>query len=426
MQTTDRTIIDRRKSADKTSPNRKRFMDRVKEQVEEAVKEAIQEGKVDDLVNGSPKRISIPKDTLDEPEFRPDPETGTSRKVLPGNKDFVPGDEIPKPDSGKSGEEGSPDGSGEDEFVFEIDQEEFNRYFFKGLELPNFIKESLDAEEDTSLDSRGYAKDGVPGRLDVVQTMRRSKARRARRIKKRRQLRKAKEDLEELRKNQPLSKKQQEKKDELEEEIETLKRQIRSIPFIDDTDLRYRNLKEAPNPVSLAVMFCVMDVSGSMNKAKKEIAKRFFMFLYYFLEQNYERVDVVFIRHHSEAKEVDEEEFFYSSETGGTVVSTALELERSIIEERYPTENWNMYCCQVSDGDNSRDDNERVASLMPELLELLQYHAYVQVMNQKETNLWDVYADLAQTHENCVTKHIDDPSRIFDAFRDLFKTNQEG
>ena len=104
-------------------------------------------------------------------------------------------------------------------------------------------------------------------------------------------------------------------------------------------------------------MFCLMDVSGSMDEERKDIAKRFFILLYLFLTRNYERIEVVFIRHHTIAKEVDEDEFFHSRESGGTVVSSALKLMQEIIRERYPLTEWNIYAAQASDGDNWDDDS---------------------------------------------------------------------
>ena len=109
-----------------------------------------------------------------------------------------------------------------------------------------------------------------------------------------------------------------------------------------------------------------MDVSGSMDEAKKDIAKRFFILLYLFLRKRYDKIEVVFIRHHTSAKEVDEQEFFYSRETGGTVVSSALELLQKIIKDRYPANEWNIYAAQASDGDNWNNDSPRCKELLEE------------------------------------------------------------
>ncbi len=113
-------------------------------------------------------------------------------------------------------------------------------------------------------------------------------------------------------------------------------------------------------------MFCLMDVSGSMDEEKKNIAKRFFTLLYLFLTRTYEHIDVVFIRHHTVAEEVDEENFFHSRETGGTVVSSALKLMRKVIEQRYANGLWNIYGAQASDGDNWLEDSVLCYDLLSE------------------------------------------------------------
>src|SRR5690606_17167022 len=112
-----------------------------------------------------------------------------------------------------------------------------------------------------------------------------------------------------------------------------MRNHISRVPWLDDFDLKYNLHVKDPAPSSKAVMFCLMDVSGSMNQATKDMAKRFFILLYLFLKRNYEHTEVVFIRHHTSAKEVDEEEFFYSRETGGTIVSSALKLMKQILDE---------------------------------------------------------------------------------------------
>ena len=131
-----------------------------------------------------------------------------------------------------------------------------------------------------------------------------------------------------------------------------LQRRRKVIAYIDPVDIRFNRFEPQPLPNANAVMFCLMDVSGSMGEREKDLAKRFFVLLHLFLKRRYERTDIVFIRHTHEAQEVDEETFFYSTQSGGTVVSTALEEMRRIIEERYPSREWNIYAAQASDGDN--------------------------------------------------------------------------
>ncbi len=174
-------------------------------------------------------------------------------------------------------------------------------------------------------------------------------------------------------------------------------------------------------------MFCLMDVSGSMTEAMKDLAKRFFMLLHIFLERRYRTVDVVFIRHTSTAEEVDEETFFYSRETGGTVVSTALEKMLEIARARYPLDTWNIYAAQASDGDNYGADSGHCVELLGgEVLPICQYFAYIEVgeggeaILGRESDLWRSYAQVAPTHPHFAMKRVADRTQIFPVFHELF------
>ncbi len=194
------------------------------------------------------------------------------------------------------------------------------------------------------------------------------------------------------------------------------------MPFIDTYDLRYNNRVKQEQPSSQAVMFCLMDVSGSMNQARKDLAKRFFILLYLFLRRNYEHIEVVFIRHHTIAKEVDEEEFFYSRETGGTVVSSALEMMYDIARERYPTASWNIYAAQASDGDNWHTDSPLCQQLLTEsIMPLVRYFAYVEITPDRHQSLWEAYQEVQAQCPHFAMRQIDGPSDIYPVFRDLFK-----
>jgi uncharacterized protein len=174
-------------------------------------------------------------------------------------------------------------------------------------------------------------------------------------------------------------------------------------------------------PTAKAVMFCLMDVSGSMDEARKELAKRFFILLYLFLTRHYEKIDLVFIRHHTQAQEVDEESFFRARETGGTVVSSALVLMDEIIEQRYSQSDWNIYAAQASDGDNWHHDSGRCRELLAHnILPLCRYFAYVQVA-EEEQNLWDEYATLAADAKDFAIRKVTEASQIYPVFRQLFK-----
>jgi uncharacterized sporulation protein YeaH/YhbH (DUF444 family) len=208
----------------------------------------------------------------------------------------------------------------------------------------------------------------------------------------------------------------------LEEEIRHLKGRIEAIPFIDTFDLRYNNRIKQPMPSTQAVMFCLMDVSGSMDETRKDTAKRFFILLYLFLKRNYERIEVVFIRHHTTAKEVDEDEFFHSRETGGTVVSSALELMHETIRERYPATEWNIYAAQASDGDNWDNDSPKCRDLLlSRIMPCLQYFAYVEITPDRHQSLWQEYERVADSYRNFAMQQIEAAQDIYPVFRELFR-----
>lgn len=425
-------IIDRRLNGKKkSSVNRQKFVRRIKRQVKDAVKKVIRDGKIGDIVSDKGKKVNIPIKDLNEPEFHHG-DGGVNERIYPGNKDFVQGDRVKRPPSGGGGgggKDGSPDGEGEDEFEFHLTQEEFLEIFFEDLELPDLLKKELAKTDEFSYRRAGFTTDGNPSRLNVMRSMKQSKARRfALRTPKKKKLRELEKEEKSLQDiiNNANGKDVTIEKDRLkivQKEIEVLKKKIRAIPFVDDIDLRYNRWDKIPVPVTQAVMFCVMDVSASMGEWEKEMAKRFFMLLYLFLTRSYDRVDLVFIRHHTMAKEVDEDEFFYSRESGGTVVSPALELMEEIIKERYPREQWNVYGCQASDGDNWPSDNPAAQDMLANhILPLCQYFAYVEIDQRgSDSDLWPYYENVKASRNNFDMTVITDPADIYPVFRGLFE-----
>lgn len=131
----------------------------------------------------------------------------------------------------------------------------------------------------------------------------------------------------------------------------------------------------------------------------------------------------MFVRHHTAAKEVSEEEFFYSRETGGTIVSSALTLVDNIIQKRYPAEQWNLYVAQASDGDNWDDDSSTCRNLLiKKLMPQLQYYAYVEITPHDHQSLWHEYQSVAEHFpERFTMRQIVEASDIYPVFRELFK-----
>lgn len=421
-------IVDRRLNGkNKSAVNRERFLRRYRQHIKKAVAEAVQRRSITDIERG--ESVSIPSRDIQEPVFHHG-QGGKREMVHPGNKEFIAGDTLPKPQGGGSGQgqgQASPDGEGMDEFAFQITQEEFLEFLFDDLELPNLARKQLKDTEAFKYVRAGFSTQGVPAKLDVVRSLRGAHARRlglgGARKKKIRELEAQLAALKSAPDDLDPAFSHQDQIDVLEQEIARLKANVRRIPFIDEIDLRYRQHLKQPQPATSAVMFCLMDVSGSMTQMHKDIAKRFFILLYLFLKKNYKRIDVVFIRHHTSAKEVDEEEFFYSRETGGTIVSSALKLMHKIIEDRYSPSEWNIYAAQASDGDNWNDDSPVCGQLLAEsVLPLVQYFAYVEITPQDHQMLWYEYEKIHERFpQSFAMQQIADPSEIYPVFRHLFE-----
>ncbi|GAB3091937.1 YeaH/YhbH family protein [Aestuariicella hydrocarbonica] len=418
-------IIDRRlNSKNKSTVNRQRFLKRYRKHIQKAVSDAVGQRSITDIDKG--EQISIPGKDITEPIFHHG-QGGKNTNVLPGNKDFIAGDKIPRPPGGEggggSGSGASDQGEGIDEFVFQITQEEFLDFMFEDLELPNLIKRQLAGSEEFKMRRAGIANEGNPGRINIVRSLRSANARRiALTSGKRKKLRQLEEELKHE-EGLDAALRNQLRIDALEAEIEALRHRINRVPWLDDFDLKYNLHVKDPVPRSKAVMFCLMDVSGSMNQATKDIAKRFFILLYLFLQRNYEHTEVVFIRHHTSAKEVDEQEFFYSRETGGTIVSSALKLMKEILDKRYPISEWNIYGAQASDGDNWNDDSSTCSQLlMKDLLPKLQYYSYIEITPRDHQALWREYQEVqANFGDVFAMQQIIDVRDIYPVFRELFQ-----
>lgn len=413
-------LIDRRQNAGKKSTvNRQRFLNRYKNQIKRAVSDAIGKRSITDINKG--ESVTIPTKDLAEPTFEHG-HGGRVERILSGNDQFIKGDKPKRPqnESGPNGSDASNDGSGEDNFVFELSREEFLDLYFEDLELPDLVKKELARIDTFKIVRAGVTTSGIPSNINVVRSMRQATGRRiALHAAYKRRLQKAQALLARLESDSSTSTDELER---LKNEIARLTKKIHTVPFIDTLDLRYNNRIRLPAPSTQAVMFCVMDVSGSMDEPKKEIAKRFFILLYLFLTKNYKKIELVFIRHHTSAKEVTEEEFFYSRETGGTVVSSALELLYHLIETRYSPSAWNIYVAQASDGDNWNADSPYCLELMRDkIIPLLQYFAYIEIMPRHHQSLWDVYQQVQAQHPNFAMENIDTLSDIYPVFRALFK-----
>ncbi|MBL8385394.1 MAG: YeaH/YhbH family protein [Burkholderiales bacterium] len=412
-------IIDRRLAGkNKSIGNRERFLKRYREQIRDAVRRAVSERSIRDIDKG--ETVTVPRKDISEPTFRHGP-GGRREYVVPGNREYARGDRIDRPagGDGQGGGRASRDGEGEDDFRFTLSREEFMQVFFDDLALPNLVRTQLADTPEFRYRRAGFTGDGTPNNIHVLRSMRGALGRRiALGTVHRRRLAELEARLADARRAPQALDNEIEA---LEQEIDALRRRLRAIPYLDPIDLRYRNRVRVPEPVSKAVMFCVMDVSGSMDEARKDIAKRFFILLYLFLTRHYEKTDIVFIRHHTQADEVGENDFFHATESGGTVVSSALTLMHEIIQARYPSREWNIYCAQASDGDNWGQDSAKCRELLSaEILPLLRYFAYVQVA-EGEQSLWEEYARVAAQCPHFAMRMITGVTDIYPVFRELFR-----
>jgi uncharacterized protein len=418
-------IIDRRLAGkNKSVGNRERFLRRYKDQIKEAVKRAIDGRGIRDIERG--EEIKIPKKDINQPVFHHG-QGGVREIVHPGNKEYIKGDRIERPQQGGGGGSGkgqaSDSGEGEDDFTFALTKEEFMQVFFEDLALPHLIRTQLAETPEWKSHRAGFTSDGTPNNLHVVRSMRGAIGRRiAIGAESRREMRELEDELEALLEEAPLGEAASGQRiTDMKLRIEELRARIGRIPYLDPIDLRFRNRVRVPVPTSKAVMFCLMDVSGSMDEGRKDLAKRFFILLYLFLTRHYDKIDIVFIRHHTQAAEVDEQNFFHATETGGTVVSSALVLMEEIIRARYSPSEWNVYGAQASDGDNWHHDSGRCRELLEQkLLPLCRYYAYVQVA-EEEQNLWTEYTQLLETQPHFAMRKATEASQIYPVFRDLFK-----
>mgnify|MGYP001550111452 FL=1 len=431
-------FIDRRLNPKgKSLANRQRFLRRARAQIREAVQKSLKDAAVADI--GKERKVRISTKGTKEPRFRLDPRSGGEHDfVLPGNKEFTPGDEIKKPrtgDGGASGKQASDSGEGEDEFEFTMTQEEILDIFFEDLELPNLVRTTLKETPNKTWKRAGITTAGSPTQINLIRTMRNAYGRRL--ALKRPKLSEVEELQAELEALEQVSETEETRAKivALKERIAKMEGKRKWIGFIDPVDVRFNAFTEQPVPTSQAVMFCLMDVSGSMGEREKDLAKRFYMLLHLFLKRRYGKVDVVFIRHTHDAQEVDEQEFFYSRQSGGTIVSTALDKMLEIQKERYATSDWNIYAAQASDGYTQSGDARRcVEMLNNDIMPLCQYYAYIEILDEREmevfasedsgAELWRAYRTVAEHWSNFATKRISKPGDIFPVFHELFKKTE--
>lgn len=428
-------IVDRRLTGqDKHLTNRQRFLRRQKAQVKKAIDAAIANGSV----TGKYDDIQVEVHGTSEPSFVNSSEGGVDHYIAPGNQWFVKGDRFRRPESDELGDgdgdgngEGAGQGSGgEDSFNFVLSRQEFLDYFFEDLCLPDLIKKSNAIVEVIASRRAGFKPEGNPAQLDLRRSATKAIGRRlALGRPKTEELIKAEEELTAAKAADPVDEAEIKR---LEEVLMGIRRKRTAVSYFDPIDLQYRQYTDVTVPKERVVLFCIMDVSGSMGEREKDIAKRYFMLLLLLLERNYGdgSVEVVFIRHHSTAEECSEQDFFYKRESGGTTVSSAMELTDKIIKARYPSNEYNIYVAQASDGDNWGDDNAKVRDILEkEILPVCQYYTYIDIpydISQfGSSQMWPMFKSLDDAHQNLAARQIGRADQIWQVFTNLFSKNKE-
>jgi len=405
-------VIDRSKTnTNKSAGNQKRFSDRHKQKIRRAIEDKFISGDFKGIQDGNGIDITIDSSDLEEYTFAHDTNTGISNDVVPGNPGIYNGDQIGKPrrqggGSGKGKNAGSGEDS-EDDFVYHLNEAEFRDMLFEYLELPALIKKSLKNTTKVTLERAGFRTTGTPSQLSVIKSYFNSFGRRL-----------ILEDEFDILIEATKTKKEKER----------LQKEKEDICLFEDSDLRFKNYEKNPVKIHAAVMFCVMDVSGSMSENLKNMSKRFFYMLYLFLRHKYTTIELRFVSHTETAYEVTEDEFFHGRRTGGTLIKPAYELVANIIKTEYNTDEYNIYVAQCTDGDCfGEDEKNSINFLQEELLHNVQYFAYLEVCESAGLQLYrangsDYLKEIKKIKaRNLQSRIAFSPSELFDIFVDLFK-----
>ena len=342
MSTIFRPYTPASQRSDRSARDRLRHRQKIKDSIRNNISDILAEESI--IGRDKDKIIKIPIRSIKEYRFI---YGENSPGVAQGNGDQKPGDVVGKADQGDpSVGQGGGDQPGVEALETDVTLEELIAVMFEDLELPELAKKSLaKVISEHSRKRKGMRLAGIRPRLD-------RKATAKHRIKRKLAVsgsRGVDFDAEDKR-----------------------------FPFHVD-DMRYKHIVPTTKESSNAVIFCIMDTSGSMGTVKKYLARSFYFLLYQFVRQKYQNVEVVFIAHHTEAREVTEEEFFHKVESGGTYISSGYRKALDIIEDRFHPSLWNIYAFHCSDGDNFYSDNERAVQAAEELCEKCNLFGYGEI-----------------------------------------------
>jgi uncharacterized protein len=365
--------------------------ERHKERVKEAIKRnlgSIVSNEAIILSDGK-RTVKVPIRALDEYKFRFD--YRKKKHVGQGDGKTRVGDVIAREGQGQGqgGNQGGQSG-GEEYYEAEVNIDEIAALIFEDLQLPFLEEKAKKAVQSKTTRFNEIRRTGVMANLD-----------------KRRMI------LENIKRNA---------REEGKARFGDVKKE----------DLRFKTWEESLRYESNAVVLALMDVSGSMGEFKKYIARSFFFWMVRFLRTKYDNVEIVFISHHTEAKEVTEEQFFTQGESGGTVVSSAYQLALDIIAERFRPQDWNIYPFHFSDGDNYYSDNEEAVRLADQLITTCNLFGYGEIGEEGASSyrrssgaLLSIFNDRLKRKERFVGVRIDDKEDVYPALKQFFGKRQE-
>ena len=331
---------------------------RHKKKIEKAIKESIKDVIAEESIIGQngKKKIKIPVRGLKEYRFVFGNNEKNKSVGSGGEHSLKRGQKIGKKRSAKGSGQGGGEGGnerGEEYYDAELTLEELAEYLFNDLQLPDLEKKQFRFVSQETIKRKGYRFKGIRPRLSKKETVKRKIRRR-----------------------------------KMAEKVGTYDPDSgERFPFHDD-DLKYHHIKPKIKENSSAVIFFLMDVSGSMSQERKYLARSFFFLLYQFLNHKYEKVEVVFISHSTHAERVSEDDFFRVASTGGTLISSALDKELEIIDKEYHPSTWNIYTFYCGDGENWPSDNERVVDEFKKIKDVNQLVGYCEI-NENYSGLAD-------------------------------------
>jgi len=363
------------------SLHRKGYQDqnRHQEKVREAIKQNLPDLVTDEsiVMNDGRQIVKVPIKSIDEYRFRYN--YNKQKHVGQGDGDSQVGDVLgvdPQAAKGPGKGEGAGDQPGEDYYEAEINMAELEEILFEELELPNLEEKQKEKLQASDIVFQDVRKKGIMSNIDKKRTI-----------------------MENLRRNANAGKP--------------------GIHGISPEDLRFKTWDDVVKPHSNAVVLALMDTSGSMGSFEKYIARSFFFWMTRFLRRKYEHVEIVFVAHHTEAKEVSEQDFFTRGESGGTICSSAYHKALEIIDSRYPPANWNIYPFHFSDGDNLTSDNEKCVQLIEELIKRSNLFGYGEV-NQynRSSTLMAAYKNIP--HKKFLYSIIREKGDVYKALKTFF------